>query len=349
VRTAEAATQSASGTELWSSPEWLATALAWLDEQLHAAGIQRTGSAEQPHLRPWATALRVPTTRGVFWLKAASAGTAFEIRLYPLLRRAAPGWVLEPLAIDLERSWIVLPDGGATLRASVPPARLVPALLQVLPQYAELQRQLSPHAGEMLELGLADMRAQLLPQRFEEGLREASDYTQRLGTPADAELIQRLQAFRGTFCDWCARLEHAPGPASLDHNDLHTGNIFVQDSGATGLTARFYDWGDAVLAHPFASLLVALGEVCQRLQLAPEDAQILRLRDAYLEPFGDLAPHAELVAAVDLSCRGGKVARALTWARALRTLNPEEAQRFAGAPLRWLGFLLDESQLGIGA
>ena len=52
------------GTEVWSSPGWRAAAESWLDEQLAAAGIERTGEVEQPHLRPWATVLKAPTPAG---------------------------------------------------------------------------------------------------------------------------------------------------------------------------------------------------------------------------------------------------------------------------------------------
>ena len=55
--------------------------MAWLDERLAASGIRRTGEVEQPHLRPWATALRAPTDRGPVWRKAAGPETAFEVAL----------------------------------------------------------------------------------------------------------------------------------------------------------------------------------------------------------------------------------------------------------------------------
>lgn len=339
----------ASGIALWSTPEWRATALQWLDRQLGAAGIERTGPPEQPHLRPWATALCVPTTHGSYWLKAAAAGTAFEIRLYPLLQRAVPRWVLEPLAVDLERSWVLLPDGGTLLGNRVPEAELEQAWLQVLPRYAELQLELAPHAAEMLALGLADMRAAVLPQRLEEALRIASDYVQREGDAQDTALLERVRAHAPSFARCCARLAAAPGPVSLDHNDLHPWNVFVASPTASlaELQVKFYDWGDAVLAHAFASLLVPLSQLRERLQL-PGDARIVRLREAYLEPFGAVAPHADLIEAVELACHAAKVARALTWARALRTLNPTEAHRHARAPLRWLGYLLEERYLGMG-
>jgi hypothetical protein len=88
------------GTAAWSSTQWRDDAVAWLDERLAAAGIERTGDVEQPHLRPWATVLRAPTSTGPVWLKAAGPGTAFEVGLYELLSRVSPDHVLTPIATD---------------------------------------------------------------------------------------------------------------------------------------------------------------------------------------------------------------------------------------------------------
>jgi len=340
---------SAAGTALWSSPEWQEGAVAWLDAQLGAAGRRRTGPVEQPHLRPWATALRAQTDGGVVWLEAASAGTAFEIQLYPLLQRTVPRWVLPPLAIDLERRWIVLPDGGECLGNSVPPDAIAPALREVLPQYAALQRELMPHTDEMLALGVSDMRAAALPAAFDEALRVASAYAEQRGNPQDRELCARVGEQRELFAGWCRELAAAPVEPSLDHNDLHPWNIFVQRSApGAAIEARFYDWGDSVLAHPFASLLVPLSQLRQRQQLELDDARLLALRDVYLDSFSDAAPAPDLIRTLELASRCAKVARALTWARALRFLSDEEAQNLARAPLRWLGYLLDDEYLGIG-
>lgn len=71
-----------------------------MDEQLAGTGIERTGEVEQPRLRPWATLLTAPTTRGPVWLKAASPHTAFEVPLYGLLTRTLPDRVLTPIGAD---------------------------------------------------------------------------------------------------------------------------------------------------------------------------------------------------------------------------------------------------------
>lgn len=327
----------AAGVRLWGSEPWRAAATAWLDEQLARHGIERTGPVEQPHLRPWATALRAATSRGTVWLKAASPGTAFEIPLYRLLARLAPDRVLMPLALDEERAWIVLPDGGPTLGDTFSGESLPSALGSALGPYAALQRALMPHVDELLALGVSDMRAPLMPQRFEQALVECEAYVARSGSAEDRVVLARVAGARDTFAAWCSELGRGPVPPSLDHNDLHPWNIFAARD---GLPARAYDWGDSVIAHPFASLLVALGFVRHGTRAAADDPRVSAVRDAYLAAFSDLAPHAELVRAAELACRVGKVARALTWVRALAA-EGDRSSPHARAPLRWLGAVLD--------
>ncbi len=308
-------------TVLWASPAWLEEATDWIDEQLAIAGSRRTGPVEQPHLRPWATALRVPTTGGTVWLKAAAPSTSFEIALYELLAREVPEHVLVPLAVDAGRDWVLLPDGGTRLGDRVGSEDLAAALCEVLPQYAELQRALAPSADAILALGAPDMRPQVMPQRFEEAMEATA------GLAGRSDVHERLAARRGDVAEWCARLADAPGPVSLDHNDLHAWNVL----GAG--TFRFYDWGDSVVAHAFASLLLPLTDVRNR---ADDDAA-LRLRDAYLEAWSDLAPHAELVETLELAVRVGWIARSHTWLRAVGHANEE---RWATAPLESLAAIL---------
>ena len=135
----------------------------------------------------------------------------------------------------------------------------------------------------------------------------------------------------------CRELEASPVAPSLDHNDLHPWNIFAAQAGAP---ERAYDWGDSVVAHPFASLLVALGFVCLTFHVGADDPRVTRVRDAYLGAFADLGSREELVHVAELACHVGKVARALTWARAIAA-EGEAAGPHAGAPLHWLGAVLD--------
>jgi hypothetical protein len=309
---------------VWSGAAWLAEATSWMDDRLAAAGAARTGAVRQPCLRPWGTVLTAPTTRGPVWLKAPGRHTAFEVALYELLGAVVPDRVLKPIATDTARGWVLLPDGGPTV-----PDDDVDALPAVLARYGELQRDLMSHVDILLSLGLADMRPAAMPDRFAEALAVAGEYAATHGTPEDRAALARIAELRTRFGEWCARLAESPVPASVDHNDLHPGNVFT-----TG--TRFYDWGDAVVSHPFASMLMALGFLHFRHGMPAGDPAVARARDAYLEPFTDLAPRARLADEVELACRVGKVARTLTWDRAVRAQGYTEAGEFARAPLETL-------------
>jgi hypothetical protein len=292
------------GTEVWSSADWRQRATAWADERLAAAGLARTGAVEQPRVRPWATVLRIPTSAGAVWLKATGPEVAFEVRLYELLVRVAPERVLTPLATDASRGWLLLPDGGPPL------ADRGIGIAAALPVYARLQLDLAPHLEELLALGVADMRPAAMPERFEEAL-EAIGGDDRVAT------------LRPAVAEWCERLAASPVPASIDHNDLHGFNILAGE--------RFYDWGDAVVAHPFATMLA----------LEWVDGDTGRLRNAYLEPFEEFGTHAELVETLELACRIGRIARALVWQRAIRAFGAEPIdEQWRSAPGEWLRSLL---------
>ena len=299
------------GVAVWSSEAWVARATAWVDEQLAAARATRTGDLEEHRLRPWASVFRVPSSPGPLWLKATGPASLFEVGLYRLLEQVAPERVLTPLGTSVERGWVLLPDGGPSLGERLDGPPLVAALEAALPAYARLQRDLCPHADELLRLGVSDMRPEVMPSRFDEAVEAVRAYVERRGDRTERGRLEDVIGMRDTVAGWCERLARSAVGASLDHNDLHAWNIL-----GSGGEVRFYDWGDGVVAQPFASML-ALGWVPM------SDADRLRLRDAYLEPFGELAPHAELVDTLELACRVGKIARALTWQRSVSAYDPE--------------------------
>jgi len=336
------------GLGLWSSPEWRGLAVAWVDEQFRAAGIARAGDVTQPHLRPWGTVLRVPSDAGVFWLKAPGPQTLFEIDLYRLFPVVCPDRTLNPLACDAEQGWMLLPDGGAVLGDRADAGALVEALVRIMPRYAALQRDLAPHVEKLLDVGVADMRPARMPERFDEALAVVGAYAERHGKPADHTMLAKVAAMRGTVRGWCDELATSPVPHSLDHGDLHAWNIFSSAASRNG-SATFYDWGDSVVGHPFASMLVGLGFLRQFLGVRDNNAAVLRVRDAYLGAFADQADRGRLVRDLELACQVAKVARVLTWDRSLRAQGYELAGDFGRAPLRSLTALLRKSPLQLGA
>ena len=291
--------------------------VAWLDEQLAAVGTARTGGVTRPRVRPWGTVLTAPTTAGPVWLKIPGSQTRYEVPLYRVLARVVPDHVPRVIAADVEHGRLLLADGGVPLDGP-------DAMAAALPIYGRLQRALAPHVDALLAAGVPDMRPAVMPERFDEALAAVARW---LAHDDDRAVLRRVAAMRPAFAGWCDRLAASPVPASLDHNDLHARNVLATGDGAL----RFHDWGDSVVAHPFTSLLACPAEPAAR--------------DAYLRVFADLAPHADLVAELDVACRVARAARALTWTRALGPADQAVEPRFVRAPLEILaGLLVDRGK-----
>ncbi|MFC0678063.1 phosphotransferase [Lysobacter korlensis] len=326
------------GVGSWSTEGWRASAVAWIDEALAERGERRTSEVGEPRIRAWATVFKVPTSTGPAWFKAASHETAAEVALYGLLAGVVPRQVLQPIAVDVARGWLLLPDGGTSLAASLRTVDVGEVLERLLPEYGALQLALAPHVPQMLVLGMADMRPARMPARFHEA---AAAVRSRLHE-GDRAAFERALESGPSFEAWARELAESPVPDSIDHNDLHAANILVP-SGDPAAPARFYDWGDAVVSHPFATMLHGLGWVPPHLGVAADDPQMLRLRDAYLGAFTDFGTHADLVRTLELACRVAKVARCLSWSRAIGM--GDEARGFERAPIELFTGIPDASYL----
>ena len=110
----------------------------------------------------------------------------------------------------------------------------------------------------------------------------------------------------------CRELAAYGIPETIQHDDLHDGQVFVSDG-----RYRIFDWGDSCVSHPFHSLTVILRMIAWQRDLEPGGRELQRLRDAYLEPFG------QLQAAAELAYRTGTIARNLASHRERTALGAE--------------------------
>jgi hypothetical protein len=247
------------------------------------------------------------------------------------LHNLVPGRVLQPLAINAERGWSLLPDGGRTLSELLDTEPDLRVWEELLRQYAALQRALTDRVDDLLALGVPDLRAARLPALFaellaDEVVREQVGVPDGLSEPEYAALC----AVGPRLADWCAELAASPIAPTLDHSDLHEGQVFAADDGRY----VFFDWGDASIGHPFSSLLVALRVAAHRFGLA--ETELTRLRDAYLEPWTAEQSAAQLRHTVDLAVRLGAISRAASWQRIFPQAGPEMRQAHGRSVAQWL-------------
>jgi hypothetical protein len=258
------------------------------------AHLEPVGVIETTHERPWATVLRVPLPDGVAWFKACAPVQAFEPRLTAELFARWPDRVTEVLGHDDERGWLLLADAGMPIREFGNPPEV---WLAALPLYAELQRGEAVHTHDHLAHGVPDLRVATLPARYEDLLQH--------DLPLERDEIRRLREFAPRFAALCGELAAHDLPETVQHDDLHMANLYIQ-----GERLRLLDWGDASMSHPFASLVVTFRFLEEITELPPGDPWFVRLRDAYLEPWG-----SGLAGAFALAIRVGTFAHTIAWAR----------------------------------
>lgn len=258
--------------------------------------------------------LRVPVEGGRAFFKACRPVQAFEPALTAALASRWPDRVVEVLAHDAARAWLLTADAGSPLdELGNPPQRW----LELLPRYAQLQRGEQRAIAEHLAAGVPDLRLEGLAAQFE-GLLAADLPV----APSEIEAARRLAPTLE------ALVRELRGVAILDtieHADLHHRSVFL-----AGEDLRVLDWGDASISHPFFSTVVAFHWLRESNGLADDDPWMSRLRDAYLEPWG-----AGLGRAFEAAQRLGRVTRALGWMRHWNAMGPN----------RWSGF--DEQLPGV--
>ena len=326
------------GVATWEDPAWRAAAVEWAAGALDRLGLAPDGEPEQSHVRPWSTVIRLPVRGGAVWLKSVGSGSAQGPALLAELAEWVPGRVLPPLAVDTVRRLMLLPDGGPTLRATA--ASSAAAWEAMVAEHAELQIDLVPHVDEMLAVGVPDLRPARLPHLVRELLEDDDamllDRPEGLTTAVRNRIVDAL----GAYAEDCHRLDDAGVPASLQHDDLHDNNVFVGPAGH-----RFFDWGDATVAHPFLSLLVPLRAAARALDVPSGDSVLFRLRDAYLEPWSAYGTAAELRAVCEVALRIGPPVRALTWRRILLGIHPAERAEWEDSVPGWMAEYLEPGSL----
>jgi hypothetical protein len=325
-------------------PRWRDEAglTAWARERLDAVGLSPSGAPERYKARPWGSVLRWDLPSGRWWLKATGPGLRHEPALVAALARWAPQHVLTPVAVEPRRGWLVLPDGGPTLRERYGDEHDLGHWERLLPSYAHLQREVAPHVEEMLAVGVPDLRVEQLMAELDAAL--ALD-AHALGVGAEdgptAEELDLVRAARPQIAAWVDELASYRLPVSVQHDDVHDANVFASVDG----NLRVFDWGDASVAPVVTSLLIALRVAARLLELPSGSPELLRLLDAYLEVWSDLVPAEDLRAATAVALRLGAISRSRCYVRSLLDASPDEAEPYRGAVGGWLVELLGPTPL----
>jgi aminoglycoside phosphotransferase (APT) family kinase protein len=148
------------------------------------------------------------------------------------------------------------------------------------------------------------------------------DHSESLNSDEYTQL-QNCIAIVGRLCD---QLRSFDIPETIDHGDLHDGNVFVLDG-----NYRFFDWGDSGISHPFFSLHRTFRNVQERFDLQADSVWFTRLKVAYLQARSGYMPQDQLESAFDLAHQLAPIPAALRWLPVLNSMDAQARDKYAWA------------------
>jgi len=321
--------------ELWTSDVFLDEATAWVHANAASAGLTLTGAREQPHARPWSSAIVFETDQGRVWFKVNGPGTTYEPALTLTLTRHVPDLAPELLAVDLERGWSLMRDAGPTMRSLGVPDDLWDRWATLIRRYAEAQLALAVHVDELRATGIQDLGPRTGPARIRELVTTLADVPEGEGG-LSSEDVTRMQAVLPDYDAWCAELMASGIPLSVNHDDLHSSNICVGQSGT-----RVIDWGDSSLSHPFGTMLATLNSIAWHAEVERDDARVQGVLDAYLEAFSGFGDAPTLRRWVSLARRAGCLGKAVSYLNAFQGESISAQAEMEWPARGWLLEMLD--------
>lgn len=312
----------------WLSPEWTQAADEWVGRRLAEHGRRICGVPVTYRARFWSVVRCYPTAEGLVWFKENNPGHRFESALVAGLARLAPYDVIVPLAVDRERRWLLTDDQGTTLtHADVADQRIRCIVVRAL---ARLQCRVLGRLDATEYPGIVE----LAPQTAGERVRAVAEEWAPLQFEPD--LLKRATRAADVLDKRTAVLSDVV-PLDLELNDVYPANIFADRS--TGvLRPRFFDFGNALWAHPFVSFHGFLDSIAEwtRAPLSRRDhAELLATYVAVWRDHLDADPdvlHADLTATEPLT----NVHRLTSWHRLLPHADPLELRTRADIPHKYL-------------
>lgn len=313
----------------WARPGWFRTAADWIRARLTALGLAATGSIEQVQVWTISCVLRVPTTAGDLYFKASSPGLfAREPHFTHSLAQRYPAHVPEVLAIDAERSWMLMKDFGGTRLRHV---REFAPWEEALRLLARMQAESVERVGDLLAAGFPDRRLDILAGQIDEVLAYAAAIPSTWRDVLSRAELDALFALAPRLKQMCAELAGYRVPHTLEHGDCHAANITL-----AGERLVVFDWSDACVAHPFFILLPFFTEYTW-----PDgpDAHA-RLETAYLQAWTAYEPWDRLLQAVRISRTLAALHQAVSYHRILTHVEPDAQWEWQDALPYFLRMLL---------
>ncbi len=271
----------------WRRAGWLAVAVSWGLDQLKRHRISLLGSIEQVRVSHKSVLLRVPTSEGEVYFRAARRPLDINERLLDWeLRPHFSEFIPGHIASDPRRGWSLARTVGSCIQINEFEAEFLSDLDEAIGAMALFQQNTARHVPTFLELGLPDRRIDKLANIVTPMIDEVST---RRGILSKEE-IRIIRERVPRFLDACHRLQSIELPAVLEHGDFSPGAVPVFPG------FLFPDWSEPSVTHPFFRM--AYPVICGN----QTDQGILnRAREQYLRTWDNYLPSSKLREALDLA------------------------------------------------
>ncbi|MHB9132381.1 MAG: phosphotransferase family protein [Armatimonadota bacterium] len=302
----------------WMEPQTYQQINHWLVEQLHT----RSASLQAPpkHVKSsyLGMVMRVQTTQGTCYVKTEPRIFSREIPIMAVLSSWNLSGIPQPVFLEETARWMVTSEVDGPTLAEIDDVTVWESALR---HYARLQQAALPHLASMRETDLFyDHRPATVACELD---RIADELDVLLAGHPDTLSPEEYQAFRRCIPPaqaLCEKIAVSPVPNTLEHGDLHPGNIRITADGPVIL-----DWAWSSIAPPFHSLALLLHEKRLPAKLQPLRMQ---LRDVYLQEWTAYAPLPHLITLVDMVQRWRDVEYIVgdaAWVRAYLKAYPNDA------------------------
>ena len=268
----------------WGSRDWIGEVEGWIGEVVG----QRCRLVHR-ETRPWSTLWTVSTGAETLWFKANCPAQRSEAGVHAALARLVPDYVDAPVAVEPARGWLLTREGGTPLNHCSPNGSGdmgLATLTAVVRDYAALQRGTVSCGEQLVSAGLRVAHpvdaAELAASQAEQLAMLRAGDPRRLTADERDSVLASLPALEKAG----RVLTGGAVPLAFDQSDLFPRNVFSRRLGGP---YRFFDFADAVGAHPFGSLLMLVAGCLRWWRISAtvgvvdcRDARVRALVDAYL-------------------------------------------------------------------
>lgn len=313
----------------WARVGWLDEASDWIEQQLSFLGYMKLGPIEQVIARRWSSILRVTTSAGRVYFKAASPIFSHESSLTASLANLYSNNIPTILATNDKHGWMLMKDMGQNLAETLWEKRNNAHYDKFISLFSQLQIDAINYIGLFEDCGCPNLRLDKFPTLFNALLADESALLLEQEKGLAKKELAFFRDFEPRLRDICEELASYSIPETLHHDDFYVGNVSLNKQNYI-----FFDWAECGIAHPFLSLFTFFKYA--RLTSGVDQEVLFHWRNVYLEPWTQYGSKEQLIKAFQLAQKLGILCRAFTWHKVVSNLEKERLYEYETALVKAL-------------